>query len=140
MKTSQYGSSTTLRRLRQAKWLSSTLLFTILFSLIAPAFERTARAQSVPDPSSLPGPNTGVQQGQTDLSAPETGPSANIRGSVDTATGAFQTSIPFILPIARGAVQPTLSLDYSSSGPRGAFRPSNATTLPVPRITRMTPL
>jgi len=137
MKTSQYGSSTTLRRLRQAKWLSSTLLFTILFSLIAPAFERTARAQSVPDPSSLPGPNTGVQQGQTDLSAPETGPSANIRGSVDTATGAFQTSIPFILPIARGAVQPTLSLDYSSSGPRGVG--GLGWSLSVPSIERHNP-
>jgi hypothetical protein len=58
-----------------------------------------------------------MQMGQTDLGAPETGPSAV--GSVDPSTGAFGTSIPFALPTARGSVQPTLSLDYSSSGPRG---------------------
>jgi hypothetical protein len=35
--------------------------------------------------------------------------------SVDAATGLLRTAIPFQLPAARGPVQPTLALSYSSS-------------------------
>jgi RHS repeat-associated protein len=121
--------STILNQLRCSRSIACTTLFTTLLSIAGPLLPRTALAQSAPPPTnpgnsgaSLGPSNTGVQQGQTDLSVPETGPAAALQAdwNVDPSTGAFSAAVPFLLPQARGAVQPTLALVYSSSGGQGA--------------------
>ena len=119
---------TLLRNLRRSRFLASATLLTSLSSIVAPLLPRTAFAQTA-DPTnpgnslaSLGPSNTGVQEGQTRLGAPETGPNAGAplaTGAVDPATGAFTATIPFALPAARGDVQPSLALVYSSSAPVG---------------------
>ncbi len=117
------ATPTTLSRFRRSRTLASTTLLTTLLSTFGPLIPRTASAQSaVPaNPGNAGVPlgtgNAALQEGQTDLGIPETGASAALQTnwSVDPSTGAFTASIPFTLPTARGAVQPSLALSYSSS-------------------------
>ena len=125
--TRRSAQRTLLDRFRRSRSVASVTLITTLFSIVGPLVPKTAFAQSTPgsvNPGNNPSPslgasNTGVQAGQTDLGIPEAGPvaasGALATGSVDPSTGAFTASIPFVLPQARGAVQPSLALVYSSS-------------------------
>ncbi len=148
------STRTSLERLRRSRTLACTTLLTTLLSLLAPLLPRTALAQSqsggvvngTTNPGN-PGPtlgaaNAGSQMGQTDLSVPEAGPasaSASLAtGSVDPATGAFSASIPFVLPPARGAVQPQLALTYSSAGGVGGVGGAGW-SLSLPAIERQNP-
>jgi RHS repeat-associated protein len=74
----------------------------------------------------------------TDLGVAETAPSAEsgalARANVDPATGTLHASIPFELPHARGGIQPTLSLDYSSAGGYGVG--GHGWSLSLPAIER----
>ena len=160
MKTYRSTRRTTLDRLRRSRILAHTALFASLLSTVGSSIPRSALAQTATpivatnpgNPGASPGPaNAGLQEGETDLGTPETGPAAAAgslaSGSVDPSTGAFTASIPFVLPQARGAVQPSLALTYSSSGVTGVGgvgwslnRPSNGTTSREHRSTGTTPM
>jgi RHS repeat-associated protein len=107
-----------LHMLRRSRFVACALTV----ALLAPMFPRSALAAPAPAgalPDAFP---EAVQEGQTDLS--ESGSNAAVAGaavsaSVDPSTGALHASLPFELPRARGGVQPTLALKYSSSGGYG---------------------
>lgn len=85
-------SRTMLDRLRRSRSLACTTLLTTLFSIVAPVIPKVAFAQvAIPanpgNSQPSPGPsNAGLQQGQTNLGMPETGPGAAL-GAL--ATGAL---------------------------------------------------
>ena len=95
--------------------LLRTTLRLILGVLVAlPA--RTATAQSVPT-----APASVLQASPTLVPTESSAVGMNemTTASVNPHTGAFHASIAFALPVARGAVQPGLSLNYSSSSSYG---------------------
>ena len=126
--------ATRLDRLRRSRVVALVSLFTLLASCFPSA--AFAQATGAPPPPS-PAP-ANIQEGMTDLGVAETAPSAEsgalARANVDPATGTLHASIPFELPHARGGIQPTLSLDYSSAGGYGVG--GHGWSLSLPAIER----
>ena len=111
-------NGTILTVLRRSRSLVCTTMLTTLLSLLGPLVPHIAYAQSTtPTPVNPGNPgvglsSAGIQQGQTGLGIPETGAAAALQPnwSVDPSTGSFSASVPFVLPRARGSVQPSLAL------------------------------
>ena len=77
-------SRTTLGHLRRSRSVALTTLLTMLLSIVGPLVPKNAQAAPLPVNAGNPGAslgssNTGVQEGQTDLGIPETGPAAALQ-------------------------------------------------------------
>ncbi len=124
---------TILNRFRHSRALALLTFVT----LVTPLVPVSAFAQTATNPPSAPP----FAQGGSAAAAPsEAGPAGVATlaaASVDPQTGVFHASIPFELPTARGAIQPTLSLNYSSVG--GVGEGGLGWSLSLPSIERHNP-
>jgi RHS repeat-associated protein len=91
-------------------------------------------------PPAPPTAPTSVQQGQASLGSADTSIAATnalATARVQPSTGFLEASIPFQLPAARGAVQPSLALTYNSSAGVGVG--GEGWSLSLPSIERHNP-
>jgi hypothetical protein len=123
-----------LERLRRSRLVPSIALV----GLLGPLLPRSAFAQSAA--SSAPVDAVAQLPAAAALGATETsasGATGLATAAVDPSSGILHTSVPFQLPTARGAAQPSLALEYSSTGSCGVG--GRGWSLALPSIERHNP-